>query len=106
MTSSFAHAHGNTYRYYKCTSTNRRGAKACKVRTLPADEFERYIVERVREMSRNPTLVRATAERVKKDRVATVPALAKEKAELGEELARCRKEAKRVLAALAGPERR
>jgi site-specific DNA recombinase len=101
MTSSFARSHGKTYRYYKCTSTNRRGAEACKVRSLPADEFERYIVDRIREMSRNPKLVRSTAERVKKDRETAIPALDKEKADLAHELERCRKEAKRVLAALA-----
>jgi site-specific DNA recombinase len=104
MTSSFAHAHGKTYRYYKCTSTNRRGADACEVRALPADEFERYIVDRIREMSRNPKLVRSTAERVKKDRETAIPALDKEKADLVHELERCRKEAKRILAALANEE--
>ncbi|MDW8283118.1 MAG: recombinase family protein [Myxococcales bacterium] len=104
MTSSFARSHGKTYRYYKCTSTNRRGAEACKVRSLPADEFERYIVDRIREMSRNPKLVRSTAERVQKDRETAIPALDKEKADLVDELERCRKEAKRILAALANEE--
>jgi len=104
MTSSFARSHGKTYRYYKCTATNRRGADACKVRSLPADEFERYIVDRIREMSRNPKLVRSTAERVREDREKAIPALSKEKADLGDELERCRKEAKRLLATLANEE--
>ncbi|MBI5481898.1 MAG: recombinase zinc beta ribbon domain-containing protein [Deltaproteobacteria bacterium] len=104
MTSSFAHAHGKTYRYYKCTLTNRRGAAACEVRSVPADEFERYIVQRIREMSRNPTLVRTTAERVHADRERAIPALTVENERLSGEPGCCRKDTKRVLTALADQE--
>ncbi len=101
MTSSYGMAHGKTYRYYKCASVNRQGTAACPVRSLPAEEFERYIVERVRAMSKNPQLVRKTAERVQLERQKDVPALDAEKERLEEELARSRKEAKRLVAALA-----
>jgi site-specific DNA recombinase len=48
--------------------------------------------------------VRTTAERVQADREKAIPALTAEKTSLGDEIDRCRKEAKRILAALAEQE--
>lgn len=105
MTSSFSAAHGKQYRYYKCTSTDRRGVKACPIRSVPAVEFERYVVARLRDLTRNGDVLRKTVARVAEDRRRDVPALLAEQQSLTDEFARCRDEARRLMAALAAQKR-
>jgi site-specific DNA recombinase len=105
MTSSFSAAHGKQYRYYKCTSTDRRGVKACPIRSVPAVEFERYVVARLRDLTRNTEVLQKTVARVAADRGRDVPALLDEQGRLTDELGRCRDEARRLMAALATQER-
>jgi site-specific DNA recombinase len=105
MTSSFSVAHSRQYRYYKCTSTDRRGVVGCPIRSVPAVEFERYVVARLRDMTKNPEVLRKTVARVAADRRRDVPGLLAEQKALTDELARCRDEARHVMAALAAQER-
>jgi site-specific DNA recombinase len=41
-------SHDKTYRYYRCTSRDRHGAKACPSKPLPAQALEDFVVEQVR----------------------------------------------------------
>jgi hypothetical protein len=77
----------------------------CPIRSVPAVEFERYVVARLRDMTKNPEVLRKTVARVAADRRRDVPGLLAEQKALTDELARCRDEARHVMAALAAQER-
>jgi site-specific DNA recombinase len=46
------------YRYYTCTRAQKRGWHACPSKSLPADEIERLVLERIRGVGREPALLR------------------------------------------------
>ena len=46
------------YRYYTCTNAQKRGWDACPSKSLPADEIERLVLERIRGVGRDPALLR------------------------------------------------
>ena len=43
---------GQRYRYYRCTTRDKRGPDACPVRAFPADGAETYVVEKLRAAAR------------------------------------------------------
>jgi site-specific DNA recombinase len=43
---------GQKYRYYRCTTRDKRGADACPARPFAADGAEMYVVEKLREAAR------------------------------------------------------
>jgi site-specific DNA recombinase len=46
------------YRYYRCTTRDRKGSKACAARPLPAEELEAFVAERIREVTADGALAR------------------------------------------------
>lgn len=44
------------YRYYTCTTAQKRGRDACPTRTLPAGEIEAFVVDRIRSIGTDPGL--------------------------------------------------
>jgi site-specific DNA recombinase len=46
------------YRYYTCTRAQKRGWHACPSKSVPADEIERLVLERIRGVGRDPALLR------------------------------------------------
>jgi site-specific DNA recombinase len=101
MTSSTSAPRGKPYRYYTCTEVNRRGRKECSVRSVPAEELERFVVARISEMGADPSLLRDTLEAVAADRQRNKPELEREQRQLQVEHQACRGEAKQLVAALA-----
>jgi site-specific DNA recombinase len=66
MTPTWTGKSGRRYRYYRCLSTIKKGAHACPTGSVPALDLERRVVERIREIGRDPGLV---AEVVRQARV-------------------------------------
>ena len=58
MTPASTRKNGNEYRYYRCVTRDKNGAKACPANPLPADAIEDFIVERLREATADGTLSR------------------------------------------------
>jgi site-specific DNA recombinase len=48
------------YRYYTCTSAQQRGWNTCPSKSIPAAEIERFIVDQIRCIGRDPALIRET----------------------------------------------
>jgi site-specific DNA recombinase len=48
------------YRYYVCTNAQKRGWHVCPSKSVPAGEIERHVVDQVRGIGSDPTLVRET----------------------------------------------
>jgi len=45
------------YRYYTCTRAQKRGWHACPSKSVPADEIERLVLDRIRGVGRDPALL-------------------------------------------------
>ena len=58
MTPSHSAKGVRRYRYYTCTRAQKRGWDACPSKSLPADEIERLVLERIRGLGRDPALLR------------------------------------------------
>jgi site-specific DNA recombinase len=48
------------YRYYVCTNAQKRGWHCCPSKSIPAGEIERFVVEQIRGIGKDPALVRET----------------------------------------------
>jgi site-specific DNA recombinase len=60
MTPTWTGKSGRRYRYYRCLSTIKKGAHACPTGSVPALDLERQVVERIREIGRDPELIAET----------------------------------------------
>jgi len=48
------------YRYYVCSAAQKRGWHTCPSKSVPAGEIERFVVERIRAIGRDPALQKET----------------------------------------------
>ena len=53
------------YRYYVCSSAQKRGWQTCPSKAIPADQVEGMVVSQIRTVGRDPTLVREVLEQAK-----------------------------------------
>jgi site-specific DNA recombinase len=58
MTPSHASKHGRRYRCYLCSSAQKKGWAPCPSKTLPAQQIEALVVDRIRCVGRDPELLR------------------------------------------------
>ena len=101
MTSVVSAPRGKPYRYYSCTQPRRQGPSVCPVRNVSAAELERFVVERIKGIGKDPTLLQATLDAITSDRESQKPALEGEQRRLQVEREQCRRDAKGLVAALA-----
>ena len=59
MTPSHTSKGSRRYRYYLCSSAQKKGWGSCPSKSLPAHEIEAFVVERIRCVGRDPDLLRA-----------------------------------------------
>lgn len=58
-------AKGNKrYRYYVCGTAQQRGWSECPAPSIPAGEIERFVVDQIRSIGRDPDLLRETLQQV------------------------------------------
>ena len=91
---------GRAYRYYTCISAQKRGWATCPTKSVPAQEIEDFVVERVREMGRNPALVEDAVRQLADIRTARGPEFEAEHARLKSELTGIRTELHTLVDAL------
>lgn len=60
MTPSHTTKNGKRYRYYVCTTAQKRGWHNCPSKSIPAGEIEQFVAEQLRRIGRDPALVRET----------------------------------------------
>ena len=75
------------YRYYICTAAQKRGRNACPSRSMPAGEIERFVVEQIKCIGRDPTLVAETVRQAHGQARQRIDELATEERRLQRELA-------------------
>ena len=60
MVHTYTVKNGRRYRYYVCATAQQRGWDSCPSKSLPAQQIEDSVIERVRELARNPQIIAET----------------------------------------------
>jgi site-specific DNA recombinase len=79
MAHSYTKKGQNRYRYYVCTQAQKRGWSECPSPSVPAGEIERFVVEQIKCIGRDPKLVAATLAQVRQQSKQAIRRLTKEK---------------------------
>jgi len=76
------------YRYYVCNGAAKRGWDSCPSKSIPAGEIERIVVEQVRAIGKDPTLVEATLRQARRQGDEAIKELLKEQTTVERQLRR------------------
>lgn len=99
MTPTHATRGGNKrYRYYVCTAAQKRGRQACPSPSIPAGEIERFVVEQIKCIGRDPELVAETVRQAHGQAEQRVEELAAEERRLERELVGHHRELRKIVA--------
>src|SRR5262249_24388826 len=89
MTPTHTTRKGNKrYRYYVCVNPQKRGWECCPSKAVPAAEVERFVVEQVKCVGRDPALLRETVAQARAQAEARLAELETERRALDKDLAR------------------
>ena len=86
------------YRYYVCLGAQKRGWHTCPSKSVPAEEIERLVVEQIRAIGRDPSLIAATIRQARKQTKEQIVQLESEKTRVRRELQRSRGQVRRLVA--------
>jgi DNA invertase Pin-like site-specific DNA recombinase len=89
------------YRYYRCSTRDKRGRDACSAAPLPAQAIEDFVVERVRDALADGTLAEDVTQAVKERLAGQRAALLAERQELPTQIAALSSEGKRLVESLS-----
>ncbi|MEX0714089.1 MAG: recombinase zinc beta ribbon domain-containing protein [Pirellulales bacterium] len=64
------------YRYYVCTAAQKRGWQSCPSQSIPAGEIERFVVDQIKCIGRDPQLVAETVRQARGQATERVERLA------------------------------
>ena len=92
---------GRRYTAYVCLSYQKQGASACPGSRISARQLEGAVVDRIRLIGRDPTLVSATSEAAKIAQADRKPDLVREQHQVEQDLRRLHSEKKNLLDAVA-----
>lgn len=76
------------YRYYVCMHAQKRGWQACPSKSVPAGELERFVIDQIRGVARDPTVLAETVREVQRQSRRTVEELEAERDALERDVAR------------------
>jgi len=82
MTHTYTSKGQRRYRYYVCNHAQQHGRVTCPAPSLPAGEIERFVVEEIRAIGRDPALVAATLAESRRLAEAAINGLKRERAAL------------------------
>lgn len=86
------------YRYYVCTGAQKRGWHTCPTKSIPAGELERFVVDQIKCIGRDPTLLHETIAQAQRQGHSHLAALETERASLERDLNRWNAEIRKLLA--------
>jgi site-specific DNA recombinase len=89
------------YRYYACTNAQQRGWHICPAPSVPGPELERFVVDQIRDIGKDPALVAEVLGDGRRQRETAIGRLEIEKRALERELRQCGME-QRKLAGMNG----
>jgi len=86
MTPTWSQKRARRYRYYLCTQAHRRGWETCPSKSVPATEIERFVVDKIGAIGRDPELVARTVEEARNQMAARKADLAAEARQIRQDL--------------------
>jgi site-specific DNA recombinase len=82
-------AHGTKrYRYYVCLRAQKRGWDKCPTKSVPAGEIERFVVEQIKAIGKDPAVLKETLRQARGQSQRSLAGLQTEERRLERELAR------------------
>jgi site-specific DNA recombinase len=88
MAHSYTQQGAKRYRYYVCVQAQKRGWDRCLSKSVPAGEIERFVVEQIRGIGRDPAVLRETLKQVSKQAAKQLADLKAEQRGLVREMGR------------------
>jgi site-specific DNA recombinase len=101
MVHGWTRKNGRLYRYYTCSKAQKRGWSTCPTKSVPADEIEKFVVNRIRIIGTDAEVRRETFEQALAQVAAQRRGLRLEAKRLNKEMARSRGEVDRLVAAVS-----
>jgi len=89
--------HGQFYRYYRCTRAIKNGREVCSASSLPAGEIERVVVDEVRGLAKDKSLLTEVLTEAQSTIQGELDALVRDRDDLQRELSRHNKELRRLV---------
>jgi site-specific DNA recombinase len=89
-------AGSRAYRYYVCYKAQKQGWDSCPCRSLPAEQIERFVVEQIRSIGNDPTLLSLTLAKCREQMNAQRTAAEGELSAVEREMARLQADLARV----------
>jgi site-specific DNA recombinase len=102
MTPTHTTKAGRKYRYYVCSAAQKAGRATCPSKSVPAGAVEKFVVDRIRCVGRDPDLVRETVAAARRLEEGKLAELAAERHGWEREVREAAAEAKVVSARLTG----
>jgi site-specific DNA recombinase len=97
MTPTHASKRGTKrYRYYVCSSAQKRGWQTCPSKSLPAGEIEQFVVEQIRCIGRDPALLQEVLAQARAQDATRAAALEAEQRGLEKDLAHWHHEVRKL----------
>ena len=75
MTHTYTEKGARRYRYYVCQTAMKRGWSECATRSIPAQEIEQFVIQRIAAIGRDPALVSEVAAQARREIAARRDAL-------------------------------
>lgn len=92
MIHSYVKKTNRLYRYYVCVKAHQRGWAQCETRSVSAPALENAVVEQLRGIGRNPTVLREVLRQIGEHRRQDASEMEREKADIERELKRIAQE--------------
>ncbi|MCK4412647.1 MAG: recombinase family protein [Candidatus Eisenbacteria sp.] len=102
MTHSHTRKNGKRrYRYYVCTGAQKRGWHTCPSKSIPAREIEKFVVDQIRCIGKDPALLAETLEETRAQAQKRIKDLEAERKSLKRDLSRHNAELRKLAGRLA-----
>jgi site-specific DNA recombinase len=86
------------YRYYVCVQAQKRGWQTCATKSVPAGEIEKFVVEQIKRVGRDPAVLAGTLRQLRQQHAKGMSDLETQEKVLGRELVRCNAALRKVVA--------
>jgi site-specific DNA recombinase len=86
MSHSYSAKDKRQYRYYVCTRAQKNGWQSCPSPSVPAGEIERFVIEQIRAIGRDPLVIRETLIQTRSQTEEQITKLATEREEIRQQL--------------------
>jgi len=101
MVPTYTKKKGKLFRYYVCHSAQTKGWDTCPTKSVPAAEVEKFVVDRIRAIGKNPSLCRETFRQALAQVAAQRRGLKVESKRIAREIGKSREEVDRLVGAVA-----